>query len=260
MPLQALKPMYPPAWSPKVSSRLMNNIKSNNQIISPSITGQWSEICFTLHVFKQKKNHGPASKRLDWKALAIHWEDLMLAAINYQTGLPATCRHVANNNVGHARHMASYGLNLEMARVFWELKFIQRIGCSGIIHVSHVLACTKVGCTRKVNSTSLFRKSKICAPQAKKRWLFGGQSRTNSKKLWERSLIQKKTKHETVKQPQNKSPNSFKSWSPRKSQDSFQFFFGGTPFKSNLLNLRCALALLLGTSMPYWRLWWLSLP
>lgn len=207
-----------------------------------------------------KKNRGPASKRLDWKALAIHWEDLMLAAINYQTGLPATCRHVANNNVGHARHMASYGLNLEMARVFWELKFIQRIGCSGIIHVSHVLACTKVGCTRKVNSTSLFRKSKICAPQAKKRWLFGGQSRTNSKKLWERSLIQKKTKHETVKQPQNKSPNSFKSWSPRKSQDSFQFFFGGTPFKSNLLNLRCALALLLGTSMPYWRLWWLSLP
>lgn len=182
MPLQALKPMYPPAWSPKVSSWLMNNIRSNHITIYHHLSLVNDQRFASLYMCSNKKNRGPATKRLDWKALAIHWEDLMLAAINYQTGLPATCRHVANNNVGHVRHMASYGLNLETARVFWELKFIQRIDCSGIIHVSHVLACTKVGCTRKVNSTSLFRKSKICAPQAKKRLLFGGQFRTNSKK------------------------------------------------------------------------------
>lgn len=65
MPLQALKPMYPPAWSPKVSSWLMNNIRSNHITIYHHLSLVNDQRFASLYMCSNKKKSW-SSQQAPW--------------------------------------------------------------------------------------------------------------------------------------------------------------------------------------------------
>ena len=90
-----------------------------------------------------------------------------------------------------------------------------------------MLACTKVGCTRKVNSTSLFRKSKICAPQARRDYGLVASSAQIRKNLLRKVTDPEKDKTRNSKAAAKQNSQLLQELIPKKISKQFPSLFLG---------------------------------